>query len=107
RAPGAIPALFAVHRVIAAAHGGDAVDGQLGEVVHGRVWRDVTPVDEGVDPGLLGRKSQQRLEMVDVRMDAAARDDAEQMYGLASLEGAAQRIVRAQLPALDRPAHAR
>ena len=71
RALGALPALVPVHRVVPADHGGDAVYGQLRQVVHRRVRRHVAPVGEGVDPGLLGRERQQGLEVVDVGMDAA------------------------------------
>ena len=37
-----------------------------------RMRRDVAAVGEGVDPGLLGRELEQRAEVVDVRVDAAA-----------------------------------
>ena len=58
---GAIPAPVAVHRVVAAGDRGDAVGGQLGEVAHRRVRRNVSAVGERVDPGLLRREGQQRL----------------------------------------------
>ena len=43
--------------------------------------------------------------MVDVRMDAAVRDEPEQMDVLASFEGAAKSFVLEELAGLDRPVH--
>jgi hypothetical protein len=71
RTLGAIPALVAIHRVVPARDRGDALDRQLGEVVHRRVRGDVAPVGERMDPRLLGREAEQGLEMVDVRVHAA------------------------------------
>ena len=53
-----------------------------------------------------GANVEQRLEVVDVRVDAAVRDEPEQMDVLASLEGAAQGVVLEQLAGLDRLVHA-
>ena len=71
RAFGAIPAVVAVHRVVAARDGRDAVGRQLGEIVHCRMRRDVTSVGERMDPRLLRRDPQQGAEMIDVRVNAA------------------------------------
>ena len=53
-----------------------------------------------------GANVEQRLEVVDVRMDAAVRDEPEQMDVLAALEGAAQDLVLEELAGLDRLVHA-
>ena len=80
--------------------------GQLGEVVDGGVRRDVAAVRERVDPGLLGREAQQRLQMLDVRVDAAVGDQAEQVDVLAALERADERGVLEERAVLDRLVHA-
>ena len=105
RTLGAIPALVAIHRVVAARHGGDAIDRQLGQVVHRRVRRDVPAVGEGMNPRLVRREPQQRLEVIDVRVHAAVRDETEQMDALATLERATHSLVLEEIAALDRPVH--
>src|SRR5207237_191378 len=67
-----------------------AVDRKLREIVNGRVRRDVAPVGECVDPGLLGCELEQRAHVVDVRMHAAVRDETQQMHVFAALERGAQ-----------------
>ena len=52
-----LPALVAVHRVVAADDGRDPVLRQRREVVDRRVRRDVAAVGERVDPRLLGREA--------------------------------------------------
>ncbi len=83
-------ALVAVHRVVPADDGRDPLGGQLGEVGHGRGRRDVAAVRERVDPRALRHptapcKLEQRLQMVDVRVHATARDEAEQVHVAAAL----------------------
>ena len=85
---GSVPVLVSVHRVVAARDGGDSIGRQLGEIVDGRGRRDVPAVRERMDPRLLGREAQQRLQVVDVRVDAAVGDEPEQMDVLTSLERA-------------------
>ena len=81
-----LPALVAVHRVVATGNGRDAIDGQLGEVAHGRMRGDVASIRERVDPRLLRRECEQRLDVVHVRVHTAVRDEAEQMCAVASFE---------------------
>ena len=110
-----LPALVAVHRVVAADDRRDAVGGQRREVGHRRLGRDVAPVGEGVDPRpvlhplALGER-EQRPEVVDVRVHAALRDEAEQVHRAAALagatEGADERLVRHERPVLDGAGHA-
>jgi len=77
-----LPALVSVHGVVAARDGGDLLLRQLGEIVDGRVRRDVSAVGEGVDERALlhalpPRQLEERPQVVDVRMDAAVGDQAE------------------------------
>ena len=101
-----VPALVAVHRVVAAGDGGDPVGGQLGEIVHGGVRRDVPAVGEGVDPGLLGREAEQGSQVVDVRVDTAVGDEAEQVHLVAALECRDERRILEEGAILDRLVHA-
>src|SRR5580765_7779620 len=68
--------------------------------------RNVAAVGECVDPGLLGRELEQRAHVVEVRVDTAARDEAEQMRALAALEGCLQHGVLEEGAVLDRLVHA-
>ena len=91
-----LPALVAVHRVVAADDGREPFGRQLGEVGHGRMRRDVPAVGERVNPGpllhaLSARKLEQRLQVVEMRVDAALRDEAEQVDVAAALPGALER----------------
>ena len=54
RTVGALPALVAIHRVVAPDDGCDAVGGKGRDVVDGRVRRDVAPVGKRVHPGPVG-----------------------------------------------------
>jgi hypothetical protein len=99
---GAVPAVVAVHRVVAAGHGRNPVDGQLGEVVNRRGRGHVAAVGERVDPRLLRREGQQRLEVVDVRVHTSVRHQAEQVDALPALEGGAQGLVLEQRAVADR-----
>jgi len=85
------PALVAIHGVVAATDGGDAVCGQLGQVISGRVRRHVAPVGKRVDPGFLGREAEQRLQVIDMRVDAAVRNEPEQMDVTPTLAWASER----------------
>ena len=53
-----------------------------------------------------GAKLEQRLEVVDVRVDAAVRDEPEQVDVLARARRRRERLVLEQLAGLDRPVHA-
>ena len=64
--------------------------------------RDVTSVGEGMQPRLLGREPKQRLDVLDVRVDAAVGDEAEQMHPLAALERRSQHGVLEERPVFDR-----
>ena len=95
----AVPAGVAVHRVVAPDDRRDAVGGELGQVVGRGRRRDVAAVGERVHPGALlhaepSRELEQRLQVRDVRVDAALRDEPEQVHVATSrpraLEGAAQ-----------------
>ena len=97
-----LPALVAVHRVVAADDRGDPVLRQLGEICERGVRRDVAAVGEGVQPRLLGREPKQRLDVLDVRVDAAVRDEAEQVHALAALERRPQHGVLEERAVLDR-----
>src|SRR5262249_10847357 len=57
---------------------------------------------ECVDPGLLGRDLEQRAQVVDVGVDAAVRDETEQVNPPAALEGAAEHWVLEQGAVGDR-----
>ena len=106
RALRALPALVAVHRVVAAGDRGDAVGRELGEVVDGRVRRDVAPVGERVDPRLLRREAEQRFDVVDVRVHTAVRDEAEQMRAVTAFERGREHGVLEERAVLDRLVHA-
>src|SRR5581483_395317 len=101
RTVGPVPALIPVHGVVAAGDRGDSVGGQLGEVAHRRVGRDVAAVRERMDPRLLGREPEQRAEMVDVGMDAAVGHETEQVHLLSPLEGRDERRVVEERAVLD------
>ena len=53
-----------------------------------------------------GAKREQRLQVVDVRMDAAVRDEAQQVHALAALERARQHRALEERAVLDRLVHA-
>ena len=86
----ALPAIVAVHRVIAAHHRGDFSDAQLphfllqlADEIAAAVWRSVAAVHEAVHENffylvLLGH-FQQRKQMVDVRMHAAIAEQTQKM----------------------------
>ena len=96
------PSGVAVHRVVAAADGGDAIGGQLGEILDRGVRRDVPSVGERVNPRLLGREAKQCAQVVDVRVDAPVRDEPQQMDALAALEGRTESLVLEERAVLDR-----
>ncbi len=80
-----LPPLVAVHRVVAARDGRDALGGKLREVLGCRVRRDVPPVGERVDPRAVRhafplRELEQRLDVLDVRVHAAVRNETQQMH---------------------------
>ena len=117
RALGALPTLVAVHRVVAAADRDDPrpFGDQLGEVTARRRRRHVAPVGEGVDVRPLGHvlpacQLEERPQLVDVRVDAAVGDEAEQVDVAAALsgpaEGAEEGRVLEELTGLDRPVDA-
>ena len=81
-----LPALVAVHRVVAAGDGRDPLGGQFGEVALGRVRRDVAAVGESMDPRRLGPEPQQRLQVLEVGVHTAARDETEQVHVAAPVE---------------------
>ena len=96
RAVGALPPLVAVHRVVAAADGGDSLGGQLGQVVNGTRRGDVAAVREGVDPrrsSIPSRRGEleERPQVVDVRVHAAVGDESEEMHRAATLLRAPER----------------
>ena len=91
-----LPAVVPVHRVVAPGDRGDAGVGQPGQVSHGRGRRHVPPVRERMDPrplrhALALRELEQRAQVVDVRMDAAVGDEAEQVHVSAPLARTAER----------------
>ncbi len=89
----AIPALVAIHRVVPAADGRDALGGQFREILDGGVRRNVPSVGERMDPRLLGREAKQRAQMVDVRVHPAVGDEPQQVDVLATLEGRTKDLV--------------
>jgi hypothetical protein len=110
----AVPALVAVHRVVAAGDGGDLVGRQLGQVVDRRVRGDVPSIGEGMDERALlrplaVRQLEQRAQVVDVRVNAAVGDEAEQVDVrpplLGALESADERRVLEERAVGDRPVH--
>ena len=101
----ALPALVAVHRVVATDDRRDPVAGQLGKIVDGRGRRNVAAVRERVDPRSLRRDPQQRQEMVDVRVHAAVRDEAEQVDAPAAGERRLDRREPGQRAVLHRLVH--
>ena len=81
-----LPALVAVHGVIASAHGGDRDAGRLGgesgKKFPRALRRGIAPVEEGVDQDLDpggGQQARQRRHMGLMGMDAAGREQAHQM----------------------------
>ena len=88
----ALPALVAVHAVIAADHCGDAHrrrqrgDEPL-EIVAGGLWRRIAPVGQSVNEGwhaCVGEDLCQRHRVVLVRMHAAGRHQADEVAGAAA-----------------------
>ncbi|GBD42342.1 hypothetical protein HRbin39_01732 [bacterium HR39] len=87
----AIPAPVAVHGVVTADHRGeaDAVEArdlaaEVGQIAEGRARRGVSPVGEGVDPHrkpALREGARQPGHVALMRMDAARREQAEQVDG--------------------------
>jgi hypothetical protein len=115
RAIGPFPALVAIHGVVAPGHGRDAIGGQRREVVDSGVRRDVAAVGEGVDPRAVvhsraPRQVEQCPQVVDVRVHAAGRHEAEQVDVRAALlrppERAEERLVLEERPVVDRLADA-
>ena len=96
RIPGelvAVPAFVAIHRVVAPDHGDDlCVEGgelilAIGEILLAPGRRSVAAVGDGVhgdvlDPGFAGGLGE-RDQVLLVRVDAAVRDEAEQVQALA------------------------
>ena len=80
----------------------DPVDRERRDVAERRMRGDVAAVGKGVDPGLLGREPEQCPKVADVRVDAALRDEAEQVDAAAASEGRAQGRVLEERPDLDR-----
>ena len=99
---GALPAAVAVHRVVAADDGRDPVGRELGEVLCGRVRRDVAAVGEGMNPGSLGGELEQCLEVVHVRVDAAVGHEPQQVDVAALREGGPDGRVFLERPVRDR-----
>ena len=107
--------MVTVHRVVAADDGRDPVGRERVEVRRARLGRDVAAVGERMDPRRLGhpgarRDIEKRAEMIDVRVDAAGRHEAEQMHRPTPRPGAAERagerIVLEERSVLDRATHA-
>jgi hypothetical protein len=105
--------LVSIHRVVAARDRDDPgpFRHKLGEVAAGRRRRDVAAVGEGVDVRPLGHpfpacEVEQGPQVVDVRVDAAVGDQAEQVDVASSLlrppEGACERRALEELAVLDR-----
>ena len=95
--------LVAIHRVVAPADRRDPFDRQERQVVCGGVRRDVPAVRERMDPGLVRREAQQRLEVIDVRVDAAVRDEPEQVDALTAGKGVLEDRVLEEAAFLDSP----
>ena len=85
-----LPAVVAVHGVVAADDGGDLADAVFAHLLFERakeintaIRRSVAAVHEAVDENALdlifAGHAQQRVEMFDVRVDAAIADEAEQV----------------------------
>src|SRR5271154_1741951 len=86
----ALPAIVAVHGVVAAADGGDLAHAELAhlllelaEEIYSAVGGSVAPVHKAVDENILdfifARHLEEREEMIDVRMDAAVAHKAEKV----------------------------
>ena len=93
RRVGSFPAVVAVHRVVPADDRRDPRGRQGREVGHRRVGRHVAAVGERVNPCLLDHRLasgelEQRAQVIDVRVDAALRDEAEEVHRAAALAGA-------------------
>ena len=93
-----VPAVVAVHGVVAAGDGGDFAHAQLGElllelldVALAGIGRDVAAVHDGVHVQLGGAQVlcqvQQAEQMLDVAVHAARGEKAHQMDGFAALDG--------------------
>src|SRR5688572_30007519 len=96
----ALPALVAIHGVVPATHRGDALAGQLREVLDRRVRGDVPSVRERMDPRLLRRETKQRTQVVDVRVNPAVGDETQQVDALPTIERRAKRLVLEERPVL-------
>src|SRR5258705_8290010 len=59
-----------------------------------------------MDPRLLRREAKQRLDVLDVRMDAAVRNEPHQVNARPSVEGTAQHRILEERAVLDRLVHA-
>ena len=113
---GPLPARVAVHRVVAAADGGDAARLaqpalELGEVLAAAVGQRVAAVGEGVEDdvgdALLGGELDRRLDVLPAGVDAAVGDQAEQVEAAAraapgTLAGGEQRLVLEEAAVGDR-----
>ena len=97
-----LPALVAIHRVVAADDRRQAVERKLCEVGGRARRRDVAAVGERVQPRLVRCEAEERAHVVDVRVDAAVRDEPEQVHAAAALEGRAQRGVLEERAVGDR-----
>jgi hypothetical protein len=108
----ALPAAIAVHRVIAAHDGDDPrpFGDELGEVVGRRRRGDVAAVGEGMHVGALlhplpARELDQGAHVIDMRVNAAVRDEPEEMdipIALSRpLERASQRRILEERAVLD------
>ena len=109
------PALIAVHRVVAAADGRDPVGWKLGEVPDSSMRRHVAAVGERMDPrpllhALTFRQLQQRAQVIDVRVDAAVGDEADEVHVATARRGTVkcpeEGVVLEERAVLDRLAHA-
>ncbi len=98
----AVPAVVAVHRVIAARHGRNRADADFlhffqagGDVLPAGGRRDVAPVEKGVDEDLFAaallRQPQQRVQVGVVAVDPAVRQKAHDVQGLPAGHGAVHR----------------
>ena len=98
----ALPALVAVHRVVAAGDGGDRARAELGDVrlqvaheAARAVGRGVAPVGEGVDEdarqAAVACELQEGAQVVVAGVDAAVAQEAEEVERLAALPGVLDR----------------
>jgi hypothetical protein len=102
----AIPPVIAIHRPVAPHDRCEPSFGKLRKVVHGRMRRDVATIGERMYPRLLGSELEERLDVIEVRVNATLRYEAKQVNAFPARERRLQDGVLEERSALDGVVHA-